>query len=55
MSRAQLDDHYLGAGVKLAQDVRGQLVILFPTPWALDYFAKEHPALALHPVSPHEA
>jgi len=44
---------FLGSGVKLAQDIRGQLVILFPTTWSLDYFAKEHPEFKLHLVSPH--
>ena len=52
--REQIGEQFLGAGVKLAQDIRGRLVILFPTPWALDYFAKEHPKLDLHVVSPHD-
>ena len=52
--REQIEERFLGSGVKLAQDIRGRLVILFPTAWALDYFAKEHPKFALHLVSPHE-
>lgn len=49
-----LDGAFLGSGVKLARDVRGQTVILFPNQWALDYFAKEHPGFELHTVSPHD-
>ena len=49
----QFTDDFLGSGVKLALDVRGQLVILFPTPWAVDYFQEKHPRLTLHKVSPH--
>lgn len=51
--KEQVENLFLGAGVKLAQDLNGKLVILFPTTWALDYFAKEHPKLDLHAVSPH--
>ena len=47
------DGKYLGDGVKLAIDARGQLVILFPDKWAVDYFAKENPGIELHTVSPH--
>ena len=49
-----LEKIYLGDGVKLAKDVRGQLVILFPDKWALAYFTKEHPEFTLHQVSPHQ-
>jgi peptide chain release factor 3 len=54
VDRKKVESLFLGSGVKLAQDLRGKLVILFPTQWALDYFAKEHPEFDLHPVSPHE-
>jgi peptide chain release factor 3 len=50
----QLANVYLGDGVKLAKDVRGQFVILFPDKWALAYFTKEHPEFTLHQVSPHQ-
>lgn len=45
---------YFGSGTKLAADLRGRPVVLFPSQWALDYFVKEHPKLALHSVSPHD-
>jgi peptide chain release factor 3 len=44
---------YLGANVKIAKDIRGQYVILFPSKWAMDYFASNHNKLELHTVSPH--
>jgi len=47
-------EDFLGTGVKLALDVRGQLVILFPTPWAVNYFVEKHPRATLHTVSPHD-
>ena len=52
--KERLADDYLGTGVKLALDVRGQLVVLFPNQWAADYFTGKHPAIKLHPVSPHD-
>jgi len=52
--KEQLSNVYLGPGVKLAQDIRGQIVILFPDPWATEYFVKKHPDLKLSLVSPHE-
>jgi peptide chain release factor 3 len=51
--REQMDDDYLGNGVRLAEDVRGQIVVLFPEKWSVDYFVKKHPELPLHTVSPH--
>ena len=51
--REQLDGVFLGAGVKLALDIRGQLVILFPDKWSAEYFTREHPKMELHLVSPH--
>jgi len=54
IKKEQFDNEYIGSGVKLALDVRGQLVILFPTEWGADYFAQKHPSLVLHRVSPHQ-
>lgn len=54
IDRAPLENKFLGDGVKLAEDVRGQLVILFPDQWKLDYFARNHEQLALHKISPHD-
>ena len=48
----QYRDAYLGIGVKLAHDLDGNLVILFPTQWALDYFIEKNPKATLHSVSP---
>lgn len=52
--REHFGDEYLGTGVRLAQDVRGQMVVLFPNKWAVDYFAEKHPKIALFPVSQHD-
>jgi peptide chain release factor 3 len=54
VKREDVENLFLATGVRLALDIRDQLVILFPTKWALDYFVKEHPKLELHPVSPHD-
>jgi peptide subunit release factor RF-3 len=40
--------------VKLARDSRGQLVVLFPSQWSAEYFAKERPQFKLYNVSPHQ-
>jgi peptide chain release factor 3 len=53
VTRATLDSFYLGTGVKVATDIRGQFVILFPDKWGVEYFIKEHPGVELHTVSPH--
>jgi peptide chain release factor 3 len=37
----------LPTGAILADDSRGQTVILFPGDWALNYFTEKHPAVAL--------
>ena len=50
--RDQYEEAYLGIGVKLAEDLQGNLVILFPTAWALDYFLEKNPGTRLHTVSP---
>lgn len=52
VKKEDYEDAYLGIGVKLAHDLDGNLVILFPTQWALDYFIEKNPKAALHPVSP---
>jgi peptide chain release factor 3 len=52
--KEQFEGKYLGAGVRLARDIRGQLVILFPTEWSVSYFVGEHRDMELHLVSPHE-
>ena len=54
VDRTKVEDLTLATGVKLAQDLQGKLVILFPKQWDLDYFHKQHPGYNLHPVSPHE-
>jgi peptide chain release factor 3 len=51
---AQLDDLFLGSGVRLARDMRGHPVLLFPSEWAIRYFMEKHAGVPLHPVSPHE-
>jgi peptide chain release factor 3 len=51
--REQIGNDYLGNGVRLAEDMRGQIVILFPEKWSVDYFVKKHADLPLHTVSPH--
>jgi len=55
VDRRKVENLTLAAGIKLAQDLRGKLVILFPKQWDLDYFAKHHAEFDLHPVSPHGA
>jgi peptide chain release factor 3 len=45
---------HLGTGVRLARDIRDQIVVLFPSEWSVGYFMREHPELELHLVSPHE-
>ncbi len=52
VKREQYEDAYLGIGVKLAEDLDGNLVVLFPTQWALDYFIEKNPKATLHAVSP---
>jgi len=53
ITKEKLEGVFLGTGVKLAIDIRGQLVILFPNKWSAEYFAKEHPDMELHNVSQH--
>jgi len=53
LKKDQVSALYLGTGVRLATDIRGQFVALFPDKWAVDYFVREHPGVELHAVSPH--
>lgn len=55
IDRAAVQLEYLGSGVSLAEDIEGQLVILFPDKWSLDYFAQKHPRWPLFTVSPSAA
>ena len=50
--KEQLGDLFLGTGVKLATDIAGDLVILFPTEWGISYFKEKNPAFEIHTVSP---
>ncbi len=50
--REAYEDAYLGMGVKLAEDLQGNLVILFPSQWSLDYFLEKNAGTRLHTVSP---
>jgi peptide chain release factor 3 len=52
VDRAAVQREYLGSGVALAEDIEGELVILFPEKWSLEYFAQKHPHWRLHTVSP---
>ena len=54
VSLPALQKEYFGSGTKLATDLRGRPVLLFPSQWAVDYFVKEHPKLTLHTISPHD-
>lgn len=54
VGKERFDNEYLGDGVRLATDTRGQLVVLFPSQWSLDYFAQKHAGLELYGVSPHD-
>jgi peptide chain release factor 3 len=54
IKQQDLEKVFFGDGVRLATDTRGQLVILFPSKWSLDYFVKEHPSMELCQVSPHQ-
>ncbi len=53
VGRDRLDTLFLGSGARLAQDLRGQFVVLFPDEWAVEYFVREHPEFELFQVSPH--
>ena len=52
VTKEQVRDLFLGSGVKLAEDIEGELVILFPNAWSLDYFKEKNPKFELFVVSP---
>ncbi len=52
VKKEQLQDLYLGSGVRLAEDIEGELVILFQDKWGVSYFSEKNPRFTLHPVSP---
>jgi peptide chain release factor 3 len=52
VTKDDVRDLYLGTGVKLAEDIEGEMVILFPDKWNLDYFREKNPKLELFTVSP---
>ncbi len=52
VDRNAIQQEYLGSGVALAEDIEGELVILFPEKWSMEYFIQKHPKWTLHPVSP---
>jgi len=43
---------YLGSNVRLAADAEGQLVLMFPDEWAVNYFAEKNEKIALLKYSP---
>jgi peptide chain release factor 3 len=53
--RSELDQLRFTSGVKTAEDVSENLVLLFASDWDVDYFAQENPDLTLHKVSPTKA
>ena len=52
VKKEQARDLFLGSGVKLAEDIEGELVILFPNTWSMEYFREKNPKLELFAVSP---
>jgi peptide chain release factor 3 len=51
MTMERLRGETLGTGMKLATDLKGRPVVLFPSQWSHDYFVKEHPKLHLHAMA----
>ena len=47
----QLKKESFGTGTRLARDLKGHPVVLFPSQWSHDYFVKENPDLHLHAMS----
>ncbi|MBA4388274.1 MAG: peptide chain release factor 3 [Verrucomicrobia bacterium] len=45
--RDDLKEMVTGSGVQLAEDAGGELVVLFPSPWSVEYFTEKNPALGL--------
>jgi len=50
--REALEGLFLGSGVQLTEDIAGDLAVLFPSVWSVDYFREKNPALELFAVSP---
>jgi peptide chain release factor 3 len=50
-----VDATRLPTGARLATDVAGHHVILFPTEWACQYFSERNPEVLLHALPPKEA
>ena len=50
----RFDGMYLGSNVRLATDVDGQLVLLFPDEWAVNYFVEKNPEFPLQRNSPRQ-
>ena len=51
MTPAELDALKLPTGCRVAEDSALQPVILFPTPWTMDYFRKQNPGVELYDLS----
>ena len=49
---AVLEAASLPTGARLAQDVAGKAVILFPEQWSCDFFAERNPNIRLSPLPP---
>ena len=47
---AAIDDSMLPTGARLADDAKGQPVILFGEEWSLNFFAERHPKIGLSPL-----
>ncbi len=52
MSAEDFKGMYLGSNVRLATDNDGQLVLLFPDEWAVNYFAEKNEDITLIKHSP---
>ena len=48
----ELETYSLPTGARFAHDIDQNAVALFPTEWAMNYFAQNHPKLALSPLAP---
>jgi len=52
MTQPEVEKLYFGTGVQYARDILGNLVMLFPNKWTMDYFVEKNPNATLHLVSP---
>jgi len=48
----ELETSSLPTGARFAHDIDQNAVALFPTEWAMNYFAQNHPKLTLNPLAP---